>query len=233
MKRGPLTYERLKEVLDYNPETGAFVWVGGFSPYVGKEAGCVAKRETGHRTRTIGIDGYRYAASHLAWLFVNGSWPDGALTYKDEDRLNVRIENLLPIEKATYSHETAHGVQKRGSLYYKEYRKRRYEAMKGNVLKYRMGISIDEYNRILLSQNGVCATCKNPELVSQNGKIRSLSVDHDHKTDSIRGLLCYACNVGIGFFKDDPERLRRAAEYLEQHVVTPQNVIQISGRKRS
>lgn len=42
-----------------------------------------------------------------------------------------------------------------------------------------------------------------------------LCVDHDHKLDSIRGVLCRTCNLGCGYFHDDAELLRCAAAYLE------------------
>lgn len=38
--------------------------------------------------------------------------------------------------------------------------------------------------------------------------------DHDHVTGKFRGMLCNACNSGLGFFRDSPERLRRAIDYL-------------------
>jgi|RhiMethySRZTD1v2_1073278.scaffolds.fasta_scaffold378420_2 recombination endonuclease VII len=55
----------------------------------------------------------------------------------------------------------------------------------------------------------VCDVCKRRSLV------RRLARDHDHANDEWRGKLCQACNVGLGFFKEDPKRLRRAAEYVE------------------
>jgi len=47
-----------------------------------------------------------------------------------------------------------------------------------------------------------------------NGKTKPLSVDHDHKSGKIRGLLCAACNVGAGFFCDDIAIMKKAIEYL-------------------
>ena len=44
-----------------------------------------------------------------------------------------------------------------------------------------------------------------------------MHADHCHATGVIRGFLCRACNVGLGHFKDDPELMRRAAEYIERY----------------
>lgn len=50
----------------------------------------------------------------------------------------------------------------------------------------------------------------------QGGKPRTLAVDHDHETGCLRGLLCEGCNRGIGLLRDDPDLLRRAADYIER-----------------
>jgi hypothetical protein len=72
------------------------------------------------------------------------------------------------------------------------------------------GISQDQYDEMFQSQNGVCAVCKNPEII----KDAPLRVDHNHVTGKVRGLLCHHCNVALGHFKDDPSRLQAALEYL-------------------
>ena len=65
-------------------------------------------------------------------------------------------------------------------------------------------------------QKGKCAICGKKETrLSNQGKVRDLNIDHCHKKKKVRGLLCVACNVGMGQLKDDPELLRRAADYLE------------------
>ena len=85
---------------------------------------------------------------------------------------------------------------------------------KRNLLK-TYGLKIEQYEKMLVSQNGLCAICKKGE----NG--RELSVDHCHKTDIVRGLLCKRCNWAIGFFDDNAELLRSAIEYLEKLKTSP------------
>ena len=86
---------------------------------------------------------------------------------------------------------------------------------KGWHLKTIYKISMDEYNKILEKQNGLCAICSRPETSIVRGKIPLLSVDHDHNTGKIRGLLCAFCNHGIGRFRDDIDLMKKAIKYLE------------------
>lgn len=83
----------------------------------------------------------------------------------------------------------------------------------GYFLSYRYGLTLDDYRAMLAAQGGVCAICgtDNP-----GGKAKVWNVDHCHRRNEVRGLLCGPCNRGLGQFHDDPERLRRAAVYLEQ-----------------
>ena len=84
-------------------------------------------------------------------------------------------------------------------------------------LNYRYGITADDYTRMLTEQGGRCAICQSPETGTRN---KVWSVDHCHATNRVRGLLCHRCNMGLGYFKDSPDRLRAAAAYLEANEMT-------------
>lgn len=73
------------------------------------------------------------------------------------------------------------------------------------------GMSLEDYDKMLRRQDGVCAICKKPP---QNG--RNLHVDHCHKEGHVRGLLCFRCNYGLSFFSEEPDRLTRASRYLRR-----------------
>lgn len=85
---------------------------------------------------------------------------------------------------------------------------------RANTLLKTYGITVEQYDRMLVSQAGVCAICHKPESMGRLGVTRNLCVDHDHITGKVRGLLCASCNFAIGKLGDDPETIRSAAEYL-------------------
>ena len=68
-----------------------------------------------------------------------------------------------------------------------------------------------EFDALLDSQGGRCAICRTETAGGKGG----WHVDHDHATGRIRGLLCHGCNIALGYFRDDPDRLRAAMAYLE------------------
>ena len=69
------------------------------------------------------------------------------------------------------------------------------------------GLSPDEYMRILSFQGGTCAICK-------QASAKRLSVDHNHITGAVRGLLCASCNRMLGQARDNPSTLVAGADYL-------------------
>lgn len=82
-------------------------------------------------------------------------------------------------------------------------------------LKRSFGITIDDYDRIFEKQGGVCAICGNRETIKNRWGTKRLSVDHDHETGEVRGLLCRKCNAGLGFFEDKIDNLNSAIDYLK------------------
>jgi hypothetical protein len=95
----------------------------------------------------------------------------------------------------------------------KEYRKnniiREKERARINQIKF-YGITPEDYNKMFEEQNGCCCICNK----HQSNFKKSLSIDHNHQTGKVRGLLCHHCNVGLGHFKDNIESLNSALDYL-------------------
>jgi hypothetical protein len=85
------------------------------------------------------------------------------------------------------------------------------EDARGRQLYKDFGLTYKDYDDMLEKQDGVCAICG-----GHNSSGKALSVDHCHSTGKIRGLLCLHCNVGLGYFRDNPMRLLDAVEYLER-----------------
>jgi len=87
---------------------------------------------------------------------------------------------------------------------------------KNSCLKKSYGIDLFQYKELLARQGGVCAICLQKENIidSRTKEFKQLSVDHDHVSGKVRGLLCHNCNRAIGLLKDDVNKLQRALEYL-------------------
>lgn len=88
---------------------------------------------------------------------------------------------------------------------YKKYLKRR------NLFNV-YGISMNDYDKLLAEQEGMCAACSGPP----TGR-GVLHLDHDHETGQIRGLLCHHCNAALGMALDRVERLEMLIAYLDKH----------------
>jgi hypothetical protein len=73
------------------------------------------------------------------------------------------------------------------------------------IIENKYGISVDDYKKLT---TGCCAIC---------GTEGKLHLDHCHDSGNIRDGLCNGCNTGLGMFRDDPDRLRVAALYVERH----------------
>lgn len=85
---------------------------------------------------------------------------------------------------------------------------------KEKALLRRMGISKEQKNELLIKQNHGCKIChKKIYFLFSNESSNCLYVDHCHKTNEVRGLLCASCNSGIGKFKENLNLMQKAIEW--------------------
>lgn len=85
----------------------------------------------------------------------------------------------------------------------------KYIMRRGNLFR-RRGITLEEYDGILLQQNGVCAICG----TTDTGRAGVFHVDHCHQSGAVRGLLCNKCNTGLGMFRESAIVLEKALCYM-------------------
>lgn len=87
----------------------------------------------------------------------------------------------------------------------------------------RYSITVQEYNDLFEKQKGRCAICE----IAQVDLDRQLSVDHDHVTGKVRGLLCINCNLLLGNAKDKVDTLERGIEYLHKYQLSVDQTLAI------
>ena len=100
--------------------------------------------------------------------------------------------------------------------YFKEYERQRKKNNPGrhrkSMFKCKYNLSLEDWLKMWEDQNGRCEICG--EKFIEPGDAH---VDHNHKTNKIRGLLCSKCNFGLGNFDDDPGLLIKASKYLKKY----------------
>lgn len=206
-----LTHEQVREALDYNPATGVFTWK--ISPAKNVKSGTVAggnNKANGYRY--IRLYGEEITAARLALFYMNGKWPEGRVQFKNGNVDDCSFDNLTMFHSihGQFDHKTQEGR----TAYLRAYRRASPILERSRHLRFTFSISLEDYDRMLTAQGGVCAICKQPETHKRNGKVKALAVDHDHRTGKIRGLLCADCNTGIGKLKDSIDVLTSAVQYL-------------------
>ena len=85
-------------------------------------------------------------------------------------------------------------------------------AHRRSQMKIKYGITELATQAMMNKQKGCCLICE--ESLVHPFSVRSYSVDHDHSTGEVRGLLCHGCNIGLGGFRDSIESLHKAIKYL-------------------
>lgn len=97
MRRENLTFERLRDLLHYDPEVGDFIWR---EPGRGIRPGKTGNVRPDGYIR-IGIDGISYLAHRLAWLYMTGDWPTIDVDHRDGNPGNNRFDNLRDVTQQT------------------------------------------------------------------------------------------------------------------------------------
>ena len=127
-------------------------------------------------------------------------------------------------EKYTAQHERAEKRRKHRYLNEPGFRERvlerdrSYRVINGDALRrseqkrrlFSQGLTLEEFDAILERQGGRCAACN----TRPSGSNRQLVLDHCHKTNAIRGILCLRCNFALGHTQDSVERLQGLIDYL-------------------
>lgn len=96
--------------------------------------------------------------------------------------------------------------------YAREYKKKHPRSardLKNDQLRWSFGITIEDYERMFVQQNGVCAVCSSPPAAK-----KALAVDHCHESGLIRGLLCDPCNTALGLLRECPTRMDALKAYI-------------------
>ena len=99
------------------------------------------------------------------------------------------------------------------STYYQRNKKKILDRMRDQTMQKMYGINVQEFERMKEEQNHKCAICE----VDFKSLARQPDIDHCHEHGHVRGLLCWTCNGGLGQYNDDPELMRKAADYLEKN----------------
>jgi len=137
-------------------------------------------------------------------FYANKNVKDGLhTTCKECCAINSKIRRELPLNK------------ERARLAMERWRKnpKNKRANLSSAYKSKYGMTLECYEKMLKEQDSKCYICGIEN--QYNGK--PLYVDHCHTKGQVRKLLCQHCNSGLGMFKDNPELLIKAADYLKEH----------------
>lgn len=148
--------------------------------------------------------------------------------YKDKNKKDGYRYNCKTCSSRNREHKKLYDLEyrRKNKEKIKEYYKKHYnkkikptrekktkEQNRENWLRLKYNLTKEQYQELIKNQNNKCAICK----ISQSELSYPLFIDHEHKTDKVRGLLCRTCNTGLGSMQDNIEILQNAIEYLKKY----------------
>ena len=130
---------------------------------------------------------------------------------EQKDRLKVQLKK--------YKEENKEKLEVASLLWKKNNPDKVKQYQRTSNLRKNFGLSMDDYEQMLAEQNNLCAICEKPEtfIHHRTKEPARLAVDHCHKTNKVRKLLCKSCNTALGLFKDDIGAMENAVQYLKDH----------------
>ncbi len=129
---------------------------------------------------------------------------------KGQARVRANREKYQESRAKSYAKRRGEKAAK-AKVYYQTNKLEIRKKTRGYHLVGNYGITEQQYQQLLVSQEGRCVICSIHEDDAPRG---ILMVDHNHQTGKVRGLLCHNCNVACGLLRDDPETARKLADYL-------------------
>ena len=134
---------------------------------------------------------------------------------KSAKKREFRLKNLEKIKayNRTWNENHREHNRKINKFWYENFWKKGIKKPRlSTSIKKVWDITLEQYNEILDSQNGVCAICKEKPIEGKN-----LFIDHNHETGKVRGLLCNHCNLGIGNLKENEYIFLESIKYLKKY----------------
>lgn len=134
---------------------------------------------------------------------------DKQYTNRNRERINARLRAAYDPAKRREAYARETDALERRRQYWAANPGRFSGPSRRNHLRRKYGMTPDDYERMYQSQSGLCAICEDWH--------ERLAIDHDHETGKVRALLCDKCNKGLGSFRDNPDHLSVAAQYVYMH----------------
>jgi len=131
---------------------------------------------------------------------------------REDSRQRTKNGRDADPEKHRTSVRMAHQTRKENGKA-EEYKPRHKVIARKFQLKYKFGLTLEDYNSMFDEQQGKCAVCGR----HQSELKLSLAVDHNHETGKVRGLLCSGCNTALGMLRENKNSILSMVEYLKRH----------------